>query len=128
MAFTREVQLVDGTYPASDMLTYSGLEAVLSSTVTEEVEYLVHTGDTLSAIAGYYGMTADEFSALNPDFPETIYAGDIMTLNVRQPLLQVLCTRQVNETVSIPYTTVIEGTSASGGRRLSRRARTGASR
>ena len=114
VAFTREVQLVDGTYPASDMLTYSGLEAVLSSTVTEEVEYLVHTGDTLSAIAGYYGMTADEFSALNPDFPETIYAGDIMTLNVRQPLLQVQCTRQVNETVSIPFTTVIEGTSASG--------------
>ncbi len=114
VSFTREVQLVDGRYPAADMLTYSGLESVLSSTVTGEAEYLVHTGDTLTAIAGYYGMTAEAFSALNPDFPETIYAGDILTVNVTRPLLQVKCTRQVSETVPIPFTTVVEGQSASG--------------
>lgn len=57
MAFTREVQLVDGTYPASDMLTYSGLEAVLSSTVTEEVEYLVHTG---RHPVGHRGLLRDD--------------------------------------------------------------------
>lgn len=114
VTFTRDIQLVEGTYPAADMLTYSGLEAVLSSTVTEEVDYLVHTGDTLSAIARYYGMTVDEFSALNPDFPGTIYAGDVMTFKVKQPLIQVSCTRQVTETVSIPFSTVVEGTSSSG--------------
>ena len=114
--FTRDIQLVDGTYPASDLLTYSGIKSVLESKVTETYEYVVRSGDTEQTIASYYGMTVDRFTALNGELAtDDLTAGDILKVKVEEPLVQVACTRKVTETVSIPFSTeVVEGVSSSG--------------
>lgn len=115
VSFTRDVKLVDGTYPADDLLTYSGIKSVLDSKVIVTKDYPVRTGDTLQSIAQYYGMTEDELSALNSKLPKKLQEGDILSLKVREPLLQVQCKRTLTETVSIPFETeIVEGTSTSG--------------
>lgn len=114
--FTRDIQLVEGTYPASDLLTYSGIKSVLESKVTETYKYVVRSGDTQQTIASYYGMSVDRFTALNRTIAaDELTAGNILEIEVEEPLVQVACTRQVTETVSIPFSTeVVEGVSSSG--------------
>ena len=114
--FTRDIQLVEGTYPASDLLTYSGIKSVLESKVTETYNYVVRSGDTQQTIASYYGMSVDRFTALNGTIAaDELTAGNILEIEVEEPLVQVACTRQVTETVSIPFSTeVVEGVSSSG--------------
>ncbi len=161
--FTRDIQLVEGTYPARDLLTYSGIKSVLESKVTETYSYVVRSGDTQQTIAAYYGMPADRFASLDlltysgiksvleskvtetysyvvrsGDTQQTIAAyygmpadrfaslngtiaadeltaGNILEIEVEELLVQVACTRQVTETVSIPFSTeIVEGVSASG--------------
>lgn len=89
ISFTRDVKLIDGTYPAGDLLTYSGIKSVLESKVVTSKDYMVKTGDSLSSIAAYFDMTADEFSQLNGTLPAEIREGDVLTLKVTEPLLQV---------------------------------------
>ena len=99
---------MDGTYPASDLLTYSGIKSVLESKVTETYEYVVRSGDTEQTIASYYGMTVDRFTALNGELAtDDLTAGDILKVKVEEPLVQVACTRKVTETVSIPFSTEV---------------------
>ena len=114
--FTRDIQLVDGTYPASDLLTYSGIKSVFESKVIESYSYVVRSGDTQQTIASYYGMTVDRFTELNGQLAaDKLTAGNILDVKVEEPLVQVACTRQVTETVSIPFSTeIVEGVSASG--------------
>lgn len=115
VSFTRDVKLVDGTYPADDLLTYSGIKSVLDSKILHTEDYLVRAGDTLQSIAKYFDMTEDELSALNSRLPKELQEGDILSLKVREPLLQVQCERTVTETVSIPFETeIVAGTSSSG--------------
>ena len=114
--FTRDIQLVEGTYPARDLLTYSGIKSVLESKVTETYSYVVRSGDTQQTIAAYYGMPADRFASLNGTIAaDELTAGNILEIEVEELLVQVACTRQVTETVSIPFSTeIVEGVSASG--------------
>jgi murein DD-endopeptidase MepM/ murein hydrolase activator NlpD len=114
VTFTREVKLVEGSYPAADLLTYSGIKAVLESTTVDTVDYLVEEGDTAESIAEQYDMTGDELTALNRSLSKKLTAGNTISLNVRQPLLQVESRRTVTETVTIPYETeVVTGGSGS---------------
>ena len=116
ISFTRDVKLIDGTYPAGDLLTYSGIKLVLESKVVTSKDYMVKAGDSLSSIAAYFDMTADEFSQLNGTLPAEIREGDVLTLKVTEPLLQVQCEKTVTETVSIPFETeIVEDTSESYG-------------
>ncbi len=116
VTFTRDIQLVDGTYPASDLLTYSGIKSVLESTIVTEKEYTVSSGDTWETVAQSYDMELSRFESLNKELSEkSPKAGETVTLNVEEPLIQIAVRKKVTETVSIPYETeVVEGVSSSG--------------
>ncbi len=115
VTFTRDVKLVDGTYPADDLLTYSGIKSVLDSKIVDTEDYIVRAGDSLQSIAQYYGMTEDELTTLNSRLPKELLEGNVLSLKVREPLLQVQCTRTVTETVSIPFETEIVKEASSSG-------------
>lgn len=115
VSFTRDVKLIDGTYPAEDLLTYSGIKSVLESKVFASKDYMVKAGDSLSTMAAYFDMTADELAALNKNMPAELQEGDVLTLLVKEPLLQVKCEKTVTETVSVPFETeIVEDASANG--------------
>ena len=116
VSFTRDIQLVGGTYPTSDLLTYSAIKSVLESTVEAKKTYTVLTGDTLQSIADRYGMTLSDFENRNAELDKSsLTVGETVNVTVTEPLVQVACTRTETATVSVPFETeVVEDASASG--------------
>ena len=65
--FSREVELIDGVYPADSVLAFDTLESLVKSDDAQDIYYYAKAGELVAQIAESNGITLDELRALNPE-------------------------------------------------------------
>ena len=82
------------------------IEKILTEPKQQEVTYTIQGGDTFSAIAPRYGMSASALIALNNDKdPTKMHPGDTVLVSKEVPLLSVRSVKQVEYTEAIAFQT-----------------------
>ena len=107
--FTRNVDLVNGIFPANSVVPYEELNALITSTEERPIYYSAKEGEKVETIAKNNGLTLSSLKSLNPsaDLSDT-YIHDNMDLMVSQKdsLLSVKTVRTIREYTSIGYRTI----------------------
>ncbi len=105
--YKRDVELVSGIFPASSILPYDDLKALVYSDEPMDIYYEASSGDTLSEIAQKNGISVDELLQLNPN-AGAVLSGDTRLLVAEgEPLFNVKTVRRVERTEEIPFETVV---------------------
>lgn len=105
MTFVQDVEVVDGLYPVSAIVSAQEMQTLLTRESVVGRTYEVIKGDTLSRIAKKHDMTLSELMALNPDVEEMVHIGQELTVQRSQPYLRVQAVRTVEYTQAIPFST-----------------------
>jgi len=111
VAFVQNVQLVDGMYPTSSIMSSDAMKTKLTSTQEVSQEYTVKDGDAPLSIAAKLGMTLKQLENLNPttDMENgAIHVGDKLTISGEKGFLTIKTVRKETYKQPIPYTTVKE--------------------
>lgn len=74
--FIQDVEIVDGLYPVSSLLSIEEMSGKLNTETVTAAYYTVVKGDTLGRIAGKNNMTLSELKEMNPEAEELIHIGD----------------------------------------------------
>lgn len=90
--------------PASAILEEEDMVAALTANSMEEVDYVVQSGDTFSAIANDHDMRMAQLEALNPQVEiDKLMVGDVLTISQAVPVLSVRTVDQVTYEAPVPF-------------------------
>lgn len=106
--FVQDVQMKDGLYLTKSLTDEQQLCDMLASETEGTGIYIIQSGDTLSGIAGTYGVSQNELFQLNPQLENgnaTYYPGDQLVVSMAKHFLQVKAIVTSVEEESIAYTT-----------------------
>ncbi len=88
--FIRDVEMVDGIYPESRVVTFDELSQVLNTSTERDIYYTAIEGENVQEIAQKNGMTADSLRMLNPTLTSDVIETNMQLLVARnEPLLGV---------------------------------------
>lgn len=104
-SFFQEVELIEGLYPESVVMSTVNLKKNLMTEGSEKEFYEVKEGDTLASVAQATGASAAEIWRLNPNMGTTLNAGQILLIHDGEPHLQVLVSGTIQYEVEVPYET-----------------------
>lgn len=104
--FIQDVQVVDGLYPISSIVSVEEMEEYLTHETVVAKTYTVQQGDTLGAIARSQDMTLSELRSMNAAIQDTdmVHIGDELLVQRPQPYLRVQVVRTIQYTEEIPFT------------------------
>ncbi|MDI6710864.1 MAG: M23 family metallopeptidase [Bacillota bacterium] len=110
VGFLQDVRLVEVRVPVSELHSVEDALAAAARARRQNKEYIVKDGDTLWDIAIKHGLSVDELLAANPGLSEdTVLAlGQSLNVGKVQPLLTVVATARLRETVPIPYPVTVK--------------------
>lgn len=102
--FIQDVEIVDGLYPVSSLLSVAEMSEKLNAETITAAYYTVEKGDTLGRIAGKNNMTLNELKEMNPQAEELIHIGDQFLVQRPQSYLQVkvIKTLRYSEDIAFP--------------------------
>ena len=105
--FVQSVEIVEGLYPVSAVVTEEDLTSLLSQQVEPQLTHVVAEGETLSAIARQYDVTTADLRRLNPDHAtaDNLKVGEELLVRRARPRLQVMVVKQVVKQETISYKT-----------------------
>ncbi len=103
-SFFQEVELVEGLYPYSAVVTAQTMKETLTSEGTDKEFYQVQAGDTFSSVAQKTGVTPDDIRLLNPSVGVALKEGQTLLIRDSDPHLQVLVSGTIQYDVEVPYT------------------------
>ncbi len=103
--FVQDVEIVEGLYPVSTIMTAEEMETYLTHETMVDKYYTIVAGDAPLSIAAKTDMTLDELRALNPGFDDNIFPDVEVLIQKAQPYLRVQVVRTVQYTETIDYTT-----------------------
>lgn len=108
--FLQNVQLVEVRVPQSELCSVEEALTAASQARRQNKEYIVKEGDTLWDIAVKHGLSVDELLVANPGLSEdTVLAlGQSLNVGKVQPLLTVVATARLKETIPIPYPVTVK--------------------
>ena len=108
VSFVEDIEYVQGLYPDNENTVRDAayLSDKLHSKKSEASYYTVQAGDTVSQIAGKYGISTSEIFNLNPELKESIYVGQKILLSAEVNFVRVQTTKTEKRTVEVPYNTV----------------------
>ncbi len=104
--FIRDVEMVDGIYPESRVVTFDELAQVLNTSTERDIYYTAIAGENVQEIAQKNGMTADSLRMLNPSLTSDVIETNMQLLVARnEPLLGVKTVVVQTRNEPIPYST-----------------------
>lgn len=103
-SFVERVELVEGLYPADQLVTLQAMKESLLADAVEEELYVFKPGDALTTVAVRHGISLAELIRLNPYAAEGVSAGQTLVIRRGEPHLRVLMTGKVQYEAEIPYT------------------------
>ena len=104
--FIQKVEVVDGLYPISTVVSEADMKARLTAQTVVEKYYEAQKGDSMGRIANLYDMTLNELRAMNPQIKnDTIFVGDKVLVQRPQPYLRVQVVSTIEYTESIAFST-----------------------
>ncbi len=109
--FVEKIEIVE--VPASGVTPMSMEEFrdILTGKTQRTVPYFIHEGDTLLSVAESFGMEAEAFQEINPDFdPDQFELGEKTELEVFSPVVTVKTIRVDTFEEEIDFDTVYEDT------------------
>ncbi len=103
--FIQKVEVVDGLYPISSIVTAADMQSYLTSESVVAKHYTVQAGETLGAVARKNDMTLTELRAMNPAYQDTdmVHIGDEILVQRPQAYLRVQVIRTITYTEEIPF-------------------------
>lgn len=101
--FIQDVEIVDGLYPLSSLLTLDEMSEKLNAQTVTAAYYTAVKGDTLGRIAGKNNMTLNELKAMNPEAGELVHIGDQFLVQRPQAYLKVQVVRTLRYTEDIAF-------------------------
>ena len=114
VAFVQDVQLVEGMYPTSGIMSSETMQAKLTATEEVSQTYVVKEGDAPLSITAKLGISLKQLQDLNPDVDlenGSIHVGDKLTISGEKGFLTIKTVKRETYTASIPYATVKEKSS-----------------
>lgn len=103
--FVQDVQVVDGLFPVSSVISADDMKAHLTAQTVVDKFYTVISGDSPLLIASKVKMTLAELRALNPDLDAKMYPDKVITIQRAQPYLRVQVVRTIEYTETLNYET-----------------------
>ncbi len=104
--FIRDVEMVDGIYPESSVVTFEELVQVLNTSTERDIYYTAIEGEVVEQIATKNGMTVETLRLLNPTLTtDVIETGTQLLVAENEPLLGVKTVLLETSNESIPFTT-----------------------
>ncbi len=104
--FIRDVEMIDGIYPESRVVTFDELAQVLNTSTERDIYYTAIAGENVQEIAQKNGMTADSLRLLNPTLTSDVIETNMQLLVARnEPLLGVKTVVVQTRNEPIPYST-----------------------
>lgn len=97
------ISCVDGLYTPGSIKSFDEVKTMLHTSRDVEVKYTVKQGDTIDSLAFNYGMSKEDFQAKNADIADKLIKDTVVTLNVSEPYINVLVTKNVTENESLPF-------------------------
>lgn len=109
VSFTQNVETINGLFPTTTILTTEAMNKQISGTSKSAIAYTVKEGDTLTSIAKANNMTVTELNRINNNqLGDKLMPGDLISLNVTVPMLDVQIVKTVTYQVPLSYQTVTE--------------------
>lgn len=105
--FVQEVEVVDGLYPISSIVSAEDMKDYLTSESVVAKHYTVQAGETLGTVARKNNMTLAELRAMNSDYQDTdmVHIGDELLVQRPQPYLRVQVIRTLKYSEEIAFET-----------------------
>ncbi len=103
--FIQKVQVVDGLYPISSIVSAADMKAYLTRETVVAKHYTVQAGETLGAVARKNDMTLSELRAMNAAYQNTdmVHIGDEVLVQRPQPYLRVQVVRTLKYSEDIAF-------------------------
>ena len=101
--FLQQVEVIDGLYPLSTVVTADEMTAFLTGETTAERLYTAGKGDTLSRVARICSLSIEELKALNPTLSDAVAQGQKVVVQRSNPVLQVQSVRVIEYDEAIPF-------------------------
>lgn len=111
MGFAQDVAVVPQYVEPGTLISREDAVALLSAGAdAQQSTYTVAEGDTLSKIAGQFGLTVEDLQAMNEEIADTdvIQVGQTLYVAIPQQVLNVRCTLTRTREEAIPFTTRTE--------------------
>ena len=105
ITFSQTVEMVDGLYPSTAVITAEQMEKKLTATHEETVTYVAYGTETLQSIADKFKMTLGALKEMNPDVRRATKGTEVKVIR-QTAYLQVAVVRTETYTESIPYNTI----------------------
>lgn len=92
LGFAENIEIIPANELTSNISSVEDAYNAITKEKDEKETYTIHTGDCLFDVALKYGLTMEEFFALNPGLSESsyIYEGDKVVVTVPKPELSVV--------------------------------------
>lgn len=106
VSFVQSVDIVDGLYPLSSVISVEEMREKLTRTTVVAKYYTVVSGDSPSRIARLHNMSLDELRRMNPDLESLMYPDKQVMVQKPQSFLSVKVTRTITYDENIPFTVI----------------------
>lgn len=105
--FVQELEKTDGLYPVSTVKGSGDMRDLLTAQSVVKRTYTIQPGDTLSAVALMHDLTVSDLRQMNPQYKDSdmLMAGEDLTVQNPQTLLQVKVVKTVTYTETVDYKT-----------------------
>ncbi|NLT58633.1 MAG: peptidoglycan DD-metalloendopeptidase family protein [Clostridiales bacterium] len=111
--FVQDVRVEPGLYARSLSKSLPDIEGILTSSVQEEVVYVIQPGDLMGTIAPRFDMTVAQLKALNPTVDERrLREGNELVVSRATPFLTIKAVKQLQYSEPIPFQREVQSDSS----------------
>lgn len=111
--FTQNVEIVNGLFPTTSIISSEQMNKTLTGTSKEGVTYTVKEGDTVTSIAKANHTTISDLNKINDNqLGDSIHPGDLVNLEVAVPRLSVEIIQTIKYQPPIAFTTITKNDDA----------------
>ncbi len=103
VSFVKDIELREGLYLTSSLISSEDMENILLSNQQAEVTYTIVEGDSPIVIADKNGIPYSELKRLNPEIETTCLIGQKALIATEKPFLSVKVVKNETYEESIPY-------------------------
>lgn len=102
--FVENVDIVKTFVSSNEIQTVDTIDKLITTGTNETKTYVVKEGDTISHISKKYGMSTKDIEKANPEINvDNIKIGQVISLTVPKPLINVKVVKETKYEDNIPY-------------------------